>query len=50
MFLCAILPICPNLKLPNASKDKKSFIKKTNGQKTKAADITQYFKIITDNG
>ena len=39
-----------NLKLPNASKDKKSFIKKTNGQKTKAADITQYFKIITDNG
>ena len=39
-----------NLKIPNASKDKKSFIKKTNGQKTKAADITQYFKIITDNG
>ena len=37
-----------NLKLPNASKVKKSFIMKTKGQKAKAADITQYFK--TDNG
>ena len=33
-----------NLKISNASKVKKSFNKKTNGQKTKTADISQYFK------
>ena len=31
-------------------KVKKSFNKKTIGQKAKSADISQYFKIKTDNG
>ena len=39
-----------NLKLTNASKVKKSFNKKTKGQIAKSADISQYFKIKTDNG
>ena len=39
-----------NLQFTNASKVNKSFNKKTKGQKAKSADISQYFKIITDNG
>lgn len=39
-----------NLKISNTSKVKKSFNKKTIGQKAKSADISQYFKIKTDNG
>ena len=39
-----------NLKISNTSKVKKSFNKKTIGQKATSADISQYFKIKTDNG